>query len=80
MVVGEASFRDVVAALAPAQESLRREVNPNVYPALEFRKKLAAGDPFLRRVMAGRKIFIAGGEDDLGKPAAHRPAQGARRR
>lgn len=80
MVVGEASFGDVVAALAPAQESLRREVNPNVYPALEFRKKLAAGDPFLKRVLAERKIFIVGGADDLGKPAAHRPAQGARRR
>jgi predicted nucleotidyltransferase len=80
MVVGEASFGDVVAALAPAQESLRREVNPNVYPALEFRKKLAARDPFLKRVLAGHKIYIVGGEDDLGQPAAHRPAQGARRR
>ena len=80
MLVGEASFGDVVAALAPAQASLRREVNPNVYPALEFRKKLAAGDAFLKRVLADRKIFIVGGEDDLGKPAAHRPAQGARRR
>jgi predicted nucleotidyltransferase len=80
MVVGEAGFGDVVAALAPAQESLRREVNPNVYPALEFRKKLAAGEPFLKRVLAERKIFIVGGEADLGKPAAHRQAQGARRR
>jgi len=80
MVVGEASFGDVVAALAPAQESLRREVNPNVYPALEFRKKAAAGDPFLKRVLAEKTIFIIGGEDDLGKPAAHRKAQGARRR
>lgn len=80
MVVGEAGFGDVVAALAPVQDALRREVNPNVYPALEFGKKLAAADPFLKRVLAGRKIFIVGGEDDLGKPAAHRPAQGARRR
>lgn len=80
MVVGEARFVDVVAALAPAQEALRREVNPNVFPALELRKKLAAGEPFLRRVLAERKIFIVGGEDDLGKPAAHRQAQGARRR
>lgn len=80
MVVGEARFADVVAALAPAQETLRREVNPNVYPALEFRKKLAAGDPFLKRVLAERKIFIVGGANDLGKPAAHRKAQGARRR
>jgi predicted nucleotidyltransferase len=80
MVVGEARFADVVAALAPAQETLRREVNPNLYPALEFRKKLAARDPFLGRVLAERKIFIVGGEDDLGKPAAHRKAEGARRR
>ena len=67
-------------ALAPAQETLRREVNPNVYPALEFRKKLAARDPFLGRVLAERKIFIVGGEDDLGEPATHRKAEGARRR
>jgi len=80
MVVGEVKFAEVVAALAPAQEALRREVNPNVYPALEFRKKVAAREPFLERVLADRKIFILGGADDLGKPRAHRQAQGARRR
>lgn len=79
MVIGEVKFAEVVAALAPAQETLRREVNPSVYPALEFRRK-AAGEPFLRRVLEERKIFIIGGEDDLGQLAAHRKAQGARRR
>jgi len=80
MIVGEIRLAEAVAALSPAQTQLRREVNPNVYPALEFRKKVAAGDPFLKRVLAERKIFIIGGEDDLGRPAAHRKAQGARRR
>jgi predicted nucleotidyltransferase len=80
MIIGEVSFADVVDALAPLQEVLRREVNPNVYSALEFRKKLAAGEPFLRRVLGGRKIFIIGSEDELGKPATHRKAQGTRRR
>lgn len=80
MIVGEARFADVVGALAPAQALLRREVNPSLYSALEFRKKLAAGEPYLRRVLAGRKIFIIGGEDELGKLAAHRKAEGARRR
>jgi predicted nucleotidyltransferase len=60
MVVGDASFGDVVAALAPAQESLRREVNPNVYPALEFRKKLAAGDPFLKRPGGAQDLHRGG--------------------
>lgn len=80
MIVGEIRLADAVVALAPAQAVLRREVNPNVYPALEFRKKAAAGDSFLKRVLAERMIFIIGGEDDLGRPAAHRKAQGARRR
>jgi predicted nucleotidyltransferase len=80
MIVGETSSAEVVEALAPAQAELRREVNPNVFPALEFRKKLAARDPFLARVLADRRIFVMGGEDELGKPAAHRKAQGARRR
>jgi predicted nucleotidyltransferase len=80
MIIGAARFAEVVSALDPAQELLRREVNPNLYSALEFRKKLAAGEPFLRRVLAGDKIFIIGGEDELGKLAAHRKAQGARRR
>lgn len=79
MIVGDARFADVVGALAPAQALLRREVNPSVYSALEFKKKLTAGEPFLRRVLAGQKIFIIGGEDELGKLGAHRKAQGARR-
>jgi predicted nucleotidyltransferase len=80
MIVGEVRFADVVRALAPAQEALRREVNPNVFPALEFSKKVSAGEPFLTRVLAEQKIFVLGSEHDLGKPAAHRKAQAARRR
>jgi predicted nucleotidyltransferase len=74
MVVGEVSFADVVAALAPAQELLRREVNPNVYPALELRRKLAAGEPFLKRVLADRKIFIIGDGDGERLPSIHETA------
>lgn len=80
MILGEVRFAEVVSALAPAQEALRREVNPNVYPALEFNRKREAGEPFLARVLVERKIFILGGEDDLGKPAANRKAEGARRK
>lgn len=80
MVIGEAKFADVVGALAPAQAALRREVNASVYPALEFGKKAAANEPFLKRVLADRRIFVLGGEGDLGELAAHRKAQGARRR
>lgn len=78
MLVGDADFADVVIALAPAGETLRREINPNVYPPEEFAAKLAAGEPYLERVMADRKIFLIGSEYDLGQLAAHRKAEVAR--
>ena len=74
-----AGVADVLrVALEPAGDTLRREVHPNVYPPEEFATKLAAGEPFLERVMADRKIFLIGAEDDLGQLAAHRKAQAAR--
>jgi predicted nucleotidyltransferase len=78
MIVGKVTFADVIGALASAHESLRREVNPNVYPPAEFAAKLAAGEPFLQRVMADSKIFLIGTENDLGQLAADREAQTAR--
>jgi predicted nucleotidyltransferase len=80
MIVGKLSFTEAVHALAPAQEFLRREINPNVYARDELRAKLRAGDAFLKRVLADKKILLIGNDDDLGEPASHRKAQAARRR
>jgi len=80
MILGEAKFAEVVHALAAARETLRREINPNLYPIREFRAKVAAGDPFLKRVLADKKIFLIGDAHDLGKSASHRKAETARRR
>ena len=73
MIIGEVSFAEVIGALSPAHDALRREINPTVYPAAEFRVKLRV-EPFLARVLADRKIFVIGNEDDLGKLAPHREA------
>ena len=70
MVIGKASFSDVVTALGPAQKTLRREINPTVFPISEFRSKLAAKNHFLRGVMAGKKIFVLGSEDEFAKLVA----------
>jgi predicted nucleotidyltransferase len=80
MIIGDAKFADVIQALVDAREALRREINPNLYPPREFGRKSAAGEPFLERVLADKKLFVIGGDDDLGKLVAHRKAQGPRRR
>lgn len=78
LVVGTASFTDVVGALSTAQERLRREINPAVYPPGEFRTKLAAGHHFLKTVLAGAKVFVIGGEHELAKLAEQPLAHSAR--
>ena len=67
MVVGDVTFAEVVSALGRVQETLRREINPLVYPPEEFRFKLAADHHFLKKVLEGSKFFLIGDEDELAK-------------
>lgn len=64
-VIGKCSFRSVVAAIAPAQEALGREVNPTVFPPAEFAMKAKRKDHFVRSLLDGEKIFVIGSEHDL---------------
>jgi len=77
MVIGTASFEDVVVALQRSQEQLGREVNPNVYRPDEFTKKLKAKDPFLLRVTEQPKLFVLGNEDDLRQLGKNRKSKTA---
>lgn len=70
MVLGDASFSDVVAALSPEQKALGREVNPSVFSVTEFRSKVAAGNHFLKKVLSDKKFFVIGTQDELAKLAA----------
>lgn len=77
MVIGDASFEDVVHALYATQETSGREVNPVVMTVSEFRGNVLQGDRFVSRIVSEPKIFLIGGSDDLGKLVAARPNQGA---
>ena len=69
-IIGRVAFTDVVAALSPAQDTLGREINPTVYPASEFREKIAKKNHFIKSIMAGEKIYLIGDEHELKKLAA----------
>jgi predicted nucleotidyltransferase len=70
MIVGDGlSLATIVPALREAQASLGREVNPSVYGIEEFRRKLATGHHFLTSVVAGPKIVLIGGENELTRMA-----------
>lgn len=77
MVVGTATFEEVVAALHPCQEQLRREINPNVYGFGEFKKKVRQKGSYLSRVLSEPKLFVLGTANDLRKLGADRKAKAA---
>lgn len=63
MVIGDLEFADVVLALAPAQEKLRREINPTVLSHTDFKRKLEQADSFVAQVWSGPKLWVAGDQN-----------------
>jgi predicted nucleotidyltransferase len=74
MVIGDVGFADVVSALAEAQDTLGKEINPTVYSPQEFGRKVSVGHHFVRSVLKERKIFLIGNADELGRLATERLA------
>ena len=64
MVVGKASYLEIVSAVSPLQEQLGRDVNPTVFTKDEFRQRIRRGDRFLSRVMSEPIVDLIGGPHD----------------
>jgi predicted nucleotidyltransferase len=69
MVVGTLSPVELALPLRHARELLGREINPTVYTPAEFKKRRAANDHFLTRVLDKPKLFVIGNRNELGKVA-----------
>ena len=76
LVIADVGFADVVRATYPAQAQLGREINPVVYSAEEFKRRVQEQDPFVRDLLAKPKIFLMGTEHDLSQLAGHSTAAG----
>ncbi len=75
LIVGKVTPEDVIARLADVESSLGRAVNPTVYSVAEFKTKLGSGNHFLNSVVRGKKVFLMGDEDELGKVGGIQLAQ-----
>lgn len=71
LIVGGCAFGNAVKALHPAQQQLQREINPVIYSAAEFKRRVATQDAFVNNILASPKLFVIGTEHDLGKLAGH---------
>ena len=64
-VLGEVSLLEVVKALSPVQETLRREVNPVVMTPKKFSDLSRKKDRFVTRVLSQPVLFVKANRDEL---------------
>jgi predicted nucleotidyltransferase len=79
LVVGDPGFAELVQALYPAQEALRREINPVLYSPAEFAERVKRGEAFVREIPDKPVVFLMGDKDDLAELAGD-PAPAAAQR
>ena len=60
MIVGTPDRRRLTSRIRELEDQLQREINFNLYPLPEFRKKAGEKGSFLAQVAAGKKIFLKG--------------------
>lgn len=70
LVISDAlSYGDIYSALADAEASIGRPVNPSVYSLSEWRKRVDEENPFVTRVMAQPRILLIGKDSDVNESA-----------
>jgi predicted nucleotidyltransferase len=65
VVSDQLTYGDLYPVLEAAGSTLGRPVNPTVYTTSEFRKRRAARNAFLTKVLGLPKLWIVGSEDEL---------------
>ncbi len=71
MIISESlSYGEVFGALERTGRSLGRHINPTVYTAAEFSKRVRAENAFVTRVLEQPKLWVIGSDHDLAAIAA----------
>lgn len=78
LVVGNVGFAELVESLYPAQQALQREINPVLYTADELRRRVKAGEAFVRKILDQSNVFLTGDKDDLAELAGDPTIAGPR--
>ncbi|MCP4431972.1 MAG: transcriptional regulator [Gammaproteobacteria bacterium] len=66
IVANGLNYTELIRLLLPAQEELKRPINPTLYTQAEFERKLQQGSNFLEKIVDQEKIPIIGNMDDFG--------------
>ncbi|MEA2239198.1 MAG: hypothetical protein QOC81_3922 [Thermoanaerobaculia bacterium] len=63
VVTDDLAYADVFSALASAEKTLGRTINPTVFTGAEWKRKRSKHASFAARITAQRRLFVIGSED-----------------
>lgn len=67
LLLGDIGFAEVIEAVHPLQEKVRREINSVVYRTNDFVAKLASNNTWAREIVEKPKLFLIGSANDFAK-------------
>jgi len=62
------TLENVFGLVSETERGIGRSINPTLYTGREFRQRLEQGNPFLRRVLAGKHVVLKGDLDESIQP------------
>jgi predicted nucleotidyltransferase len=69
MIIGSPDESVLLQRLSELEHSLKREINYRIYSSIDCVRDIQRAEPFLLNILANRKIFLIGEENELRKMA-----------
>ena len=73
MIVGSPDENVILRRVSELEHSLKREINYRIYSSIDYVRDIQGAEPFLLNILADRKIFLIGDENELRKLAEGSP-------
>jgi predicted nucleotidyltransferase len=65
MIIGKPNLDELDRIISKLEDRIKREISYTVFDLYEWRRKIEAKDPFVRRIVKDKKIFIVGDQSVL---------------
>jgi hypothetical protein len=77
MIVGSVGLAEIAKLFQGLERRLGRHVNPTLYTAVEFQKRVSQESHFVRSVLGSKLLFVQGTENDLERFAERSEGKGS---
>jgi predicted nucleotidyltransferase len=67
MIIGEINEDDLIEKISILETKVEREINYHIFSETEFKKRLKAGDSFIKVILSKPTVFLIGNYEDISR-------------